>query len=750
MEPEYLREAEPFWVGEWLVEPTLNRATKGGEAVRLEPKVLHVLLCLAERPGKTVPREVFMDEVWAGTVVTDDVLARCISELRKLFDDDARNPAYIETIRKTGYRLIAPVRRAHPAPALAPAAVPVAVSATTGELVPDVDPPRRAWWTDRRLLAGLVLIIAVGGMLRYLLSDPAGEPVPPRIVPLTSFPGEELYPALSSDGVFLAFTWTDDPGRYPHVYLKQSGGAVPLQITHAEATDTGPVWSPDQRFLAFVRIHPDQVYQVVMVPSIGGAERVLADLGPRQVQRISWSPDTSQQTLALSVRTGPHGPFRIMQLALDADTLRPLTEPPHYSIGDLDPVYAPDGRQLAFVRSITEGIEDVYLVAAQGGEPVQLTTDSTRITGLDWTPTGDAVIVASEREGTSALWRIPVRGGAAEWITAAPKGAMLLHPSVAREGQGMAYVQRVDEVNIGVLGPGSSGVEPLITSTQWDSHPSLSPSGQRIAFISRRTGYPEVWVADADGRNPFQVTTLQNRATELPRWSPDERLLCFVTREHGNADIYVVNVDSGVLWPLTRSPSEEVMPSWSRDGQAIYFASNRTGAWQIWRQRLGDEAAEQVTLHGGFAAQEGPEGRFLYLFRPDTSGIWRYPLGLPQTVPPDDTLGRLVSLEGAVQHPDSTRFGRPGLSLDLVVPGLDDVDAGNWMVTAHGIFFPMRRGRRTVLGYYRFGDGSIASLRLLPPLPPHPSLSVSYDGDRVLVTQIQRRESDILFIERPW
>ena len=114
---------EPFAVGEWMAEPMANRLTRGEDVRRLEPKVMEVLACMANRPGETVTKEEFMDDVWAGTIVTDDVLARCISELRKALGDNARNPEYVETIRKRGYVLIAPVRRgveARPAPAEPP------------------------------------------------------------------------------------------------------------------------------------------------------------------------------------------------------------------------------------------------------------------------------------------------------------------------------------------------------------------------------------------------------------------------------------------------------------------------------------------------------------------------------------------------------------------------------------------------------------------------------------------------------
>ena len=70
---------------------------------------MEVLVRLAEAGGRVVSRDEFMDDVWGDTVVSQDVLFRCISELRKIFGDNAAEPAYIETIRKTGYRLLVPV-----------------------------------------------------------------------------------------------------------------------------------------------------------------------------------------------------------------------------------------------------------------------------------------------------------------------------------------------------------------------------------------------------------------------------------------------------------------------------------------------------------------------------------------------------------------------------------------------------------------------------------------------------------------
>ena len=100
-----------FRIGEsHQVEPSLNSVTGPAGTVRLEPKVMQVLVLLAAHAGQVVAKERLIHTVWPDTFVTDDVLTRAISELRRLFGDDAKESRFIQTIPKSGYRLIARVR----------------------------------------------------------------------------------------------------------------------------------------------------------------------------------------------------------------------------------------------------------------------------------------------------------------------------------------------------------------------------------------------------------------------------------------------------------------------------------------------------------------------------------------------------------------------------------------------------------------------------------------------------------------
>lgn len=99
-----------FQVGTWLVRPDLNSIEREGEQCSLEPKVMDVLVFLAEHAGEVLSKERIIGAVWSDTFVTDDAPKHAIVSLRKTLEDDPKNSTYIQTISRRGYRLVAEVR----------------------------------------------------------------------------------------------------------------------------------------------------------------------------------------------------------------------------------------------------------------------------------------------------------------------------------------------------------------------------------------------------------------------------------------------------------------------------------------------------------------------------------------------------------------------------------------------------------------------------------------------------------------
>lgn len=109
---------EDFLVENWLVQPSLGRVSRGNTILRLRPQLMNVLVCLASGNGRTVGRQELIDNVWDDRFVVTSAIARSVAELRQALGDDARHPRIIETIPKRGYRIVAPIARIAPRPAI--------------------------------------------------------------------------------------------------------------------------------------------------------------------------------------------------------------------------------------------------------------------------------------------------------------------------------------------------------------------------------------------------------------------------------------------------------------------------------------------------------------------------------------------------------------------------------------------------------------------------------------------------------
>jgi transcriptional activator of cad operon len=183
---------EIWQVGDWLVDPSDDSIRREGETVKLEPRTMRLLLCLAEANGAVVGLDQLLTEVWAGVVVGPASVYQSVSQLRKLLRDTDSPPAYIETVARKGYRLVAPVRRVERRqPAAAPAPAPAvphrdalpASAATAGAMPPAAALPAGRRWQGWALIAAAVTaVVAIAWMpvMNYLTR----APTPPSLVVL--------------------------------------------------------------------------------------------------------------------------------------------------------------------------------------------------------------------------------------------------------------------------------------------------------------------------------------------------------------------------------------------------------------------------------------------------------------------------------------------------------------------------------------------------------------------------------------
>ena len=676
---------------------------KRGQRVKLQEQPFQMLAALLERPGEIITREELRSKLWpADTFVDfDHSLNAAVKRLRDALGESAETPIFIETLARRGYRFIGHVE------------LPAAPLSTPGPL-------QRLLSTRTAVLGGLTACALVLSFLYYSHSrrSKAGQPV---VTPVITNVGEKHTPSLSPDRQHLAFAWNGGAGSHFSLYVKLVGTEESIRLTKQASIDFNPVWSPDGRYIAFCRIVKGGT-GIYVIPAMRGVERRIRETHWQEDEfyqvfwyfgRLSWSPDGN--LVAYSDHTDSNELASIFLLSLDSSEVRRLTSP-RGSVGDYNPAFSPDGRTLAFNRG-SQGVTSIYTVPVSGGKEQRLVSGVQFGWGLAWTPDGRDIVFAKASWLADAgwLWKIPRRGGEPERLQF---GQEAVEPSI--QGNRLAYAHPTANINIwrrrlnSLASAGPS--DRFIYSTRMESGPQFSPDGSKIAFESTRSGAYEIWMCQSDGAGVIQLTRF-NSSTGTPRWSPDGQQIAFDSRAPGNAEIFVVDSQGGSPRRLTSEPSSEVVPTWSRDARWIYFASDRTGNHEVWKMPSTGGAATQVTHHGGFAAFESTDGRFLYYAKGmSVPGLWRIPT-------------------------------KGGEEVEII-GSLEAGHWGYWAVVENGIYYLDTTGKP---GIAYFDVTTRRTTRVFDlenrPATQAPGIAVSSDKGTILYTQLDALSRDIMLVE---
>jgi Tol biopolymer transport system component/DNA-binding winged helix-turn-helix (wHTH) protein len=593
---------------------------KRGIKLELQQQPRQILGIFLERPGEVVTREELQHALWPADVYLDfdTAINTSVRKLREALGDTADSPRYIETLPRRGYRFIAPVSRE-------------SLRFSGIQTGPPVPAPRkrgsRRFWLIALPAVGLTAIAA--GIMFWFSGRGGGGATPLlRADPFTSYPGYEELPSFSPDGTRIAFSWWQPNQAWPGVYVKLLGPGEPVRLSGA---GFGPVWSPDGRFIAFLRPIDWVSAGVVVVPAMGGQEREITDIsagidligddtgGGIPAPFLAWSPD-GKWLLTLAGKSPGTGPHAIIRVSVDSGEQQILTAPRPNTWGDGGLALSPDSKTLAFAENSGFWAHDIYVVPVSGdllfkGKPRRITIDRQDIGGLAWTGDGKSLVFSSGRNGKTELWRIRPEPGSSP-VRVGLTADDVTDLAISRDGKRLVYARDLEDSNIwraSLKGEHVTGPANLIASMRKDIQARYSPDGKRIVFESNRSGTEEIWICNADGTNAVQLTYFGNAWAGTPTWSPDGNNIAFAADADRTWDIYIVSSAGGKPRRLTGEGADENWPVWSRDGQWIYYWSNRAGQGQVWRmQATGGGPETQITRNGALWSNISRDGKDLY------------------------------------------------------------------------------------------------------------------------------------------
>ncbi len=663
--------SERLRVGDCLVDVPLREVRAPGKRrpLRITPKSMGVLLVLVEQAGRVVSRDALMTEVWPDTLPTNDVVTQAITQLRKAFDDERGNPRYIETIAKNGYRLLAPIewlyaddapietagasadeRWADPGRTTAQYPAVASSDDPAEPLTPVPFPPTaqaRGTWRSF-LAAGIAVTVLVGSLIVWsvLRERPAlagadnasaqsalRNPRPFRLI--TSMPGFEISPTLSPDAGMVAYVAIPEGQRGTSILVQTTEQTQPRLLTRppAGADDSSPAWSPDGRWVAFMRLTPDSCAVRVVTPN-ARAEREVGACDPKSPPTFDWTPDSQGLIFGGVVSQRGSTGLRVLDLASgawrDVDYVRESDDL------DVAPRYSPDGKWIVFVRNSPQG--DFWRIPARGGKPERLSHLRADVRGWDWMPAGEGLLFGGMVDGETRVFRLSLETGQASSLGLEDA----VTPVVARSRRAMAFVQRrpyfgLYRVELGAEHQSGSVhvVEPLFPSSSRDWLPTVAPDDRQLVFVSDRSGSNGLWWADLSQPDSLRMITGVSPVTRYaPAWSSDSRrLLVTSVGTDGQSSVQEVVPASGRVGrlpvPVTDPLQAQYVPGSDRllvlaanaDGHPKLHLFDRTR--QPWLQ------LSQLDDVSNFRVDAG-RNRVLFT-RMTQSGLWQADLDLTAT-----------------------------------------------------------------------------------------------------------------------
>ncbi|GAA0765614.1 winged helix-turn-helix domain-containing protein [Ideonella azotifigens] len=716
-------------IGRFVFDPAARTLCADGASERISGKAARVLQLLAEHAGQVISREQLIAEVWDGNAYTGaTALTHTVSQLRRSLRATEPDDAPIETISKSGYRLLWPAQRRPATLGAAPPAMPVAAepAATMPAAATSRLSPRQL-----TALALLLALLALAAVLLWTRRPGAGAQQAPTPRPMTTLEGVEQWPAYSADGRFLAYVWRRTGGnpRLRVVDLQQPN-AVPREFSDPQNLIERPVWLGADR-LAYLQAEHGERCKLMTLSLQDGQPRELADcVHVNGAAALAASPDGAW--LAFTRRSLKSASGQRLQLRRLADGQeRTLAEAPAgLGYGQMD--WSHDGKHLA-VMLLKDTVAGLLRLDVQSGEALQLIEADKPIWAMAWRQDDTAVVFSAGLAGDFALWQVDRDGGAPRRfsrvenvtsLTAMPAGAN----GAGAAGDMAASVQLFDdhiERYAAADGQAQLQLREAIRSTSRDLYGDACADAEHVLFISFRSRRIGLWYRDGAQAEPHELPLPEDGTPEPAGCSPDGKFYATamtpLAGRPGNR-LVVGRLDG----PADAKPQVIELPamlsnaSWSEDSRSLMLVSDdHNGSAALWRFDLPTQGLTQLSGdQARFGQEVRTEGRrWLYFSREGLRGLWRRPLN-------DD--------------------GSTGGPIELVLEDLAPKDWGNWR-WRDGAIWRISRSASADRVLRRDAGGHDQTMLELPAGAVGAYRSLSVDGrGQALVTRKGSAQADLV------
>ena len=549
-----------FYVADFRVDMARSQIVAEQNILCMEPKVLQVLLILAQHQGEVVSHDVLLEKVWPGVVVAPNALQRCIAQLRKAFGDDARRQEVIATHPKVGYSLVANVDWAQQASQ----ELPVSLNETPTIIKPGV-------WIMVVLLAFLS-----GSLLWSGLSTEQQSPLFSHMTPLTTTDNKEFYPAFSPDGKYIAFMrftgFCDN-----QLWVKALDTRREFLLTEKSGAFGPPAWSPDGSRLAFSNYTKCTYEQprsgcrelrsvsVTLGMSVPQPTQLVKACDRHDFGGINW---LDNDTLAFAATRDNEGSIKTLRLSDNHYAeLFALPGQMPYALS-----YSANHNRLVMTFHDTERNVTMLTLDPHSGktETVPLSPPESFKDYVwwdaTWHPHEPRLIMAAR----DTLFEVDMQGNFSENPIATIEN--LHHPVFHPYGERIAATMGILDRDVGLFDLTNPAQHQVLhRSIVEDFSPRFRPGSEGVSFISRRSGTEQLWLSEQGQLLPLGPLPGQNRIDGYV-WSHDGSMVALAVGGllnilHPQGQPQTIETPFKVLSVMQWLPNNEVLLKVVKDSQ---------------------------------------------------------------------------------------------------------------------------------------------------------------------------------------
>ena len=414
-----------------------------------------------------------------------------------------------------------------------------------------------------------------------------------QVRPLLDLKGETSDPSVSPDGKTLAFDWwTPDLDKWGLYTVPLSGGTPRLFAQAEDGITESPKWSPDGRWIAFLRSATPRTARLFIKPAAGAVERAL---GSACTGQVAWTANSRSLIVANNGETDSRDECRLVVVSIREGG-------PSWQLSDHGtyPAVSPDGRTLGFVRDREIHVLAITRDGRPAGTESMLVRENGAIQHLTWDPEHNDIVYLLG-EDSSTIHRIESLKGAKPRDGETIDGRFnALSPS----GNGGPFLAEIESYDDSFWRVDLRSHDPhpeKLRSLRWNVHNlKLSPDGKRLLYSVYVHGHSEFFASDVDGSAASRILTIPYEQIGGPAWSPDGRRIAFIASP-GRAQVepthlFVVSATTGSPRRLVPEFDDVCCVYWSRDGGTLYFATDTRERWPLWKLNLASGQLAQVAV----------------------------------------------------------------------------------------------------------------------------------------------------------